>query len=76
MIDIDGTEKTWPLPEAAHEFNFTNSAGLAYEADEARRCIRSKLIQSDAVKHNDSLVIAQIEDEIRKQVGVRYAADD
>lgn len=76
LVDIDGTEKTWPLPEAKHKFNFMNSAGLAYEADEVRRCVRAKLIQSDAVKHNDSLVIAQIEDEIRKQIGVRYAADE
>lgn len=49
--------------------------GLSYEADEVRRCIRLKLTQSDSVTHNNSLVIARIEDEIRKQIGVEYPAD-
>lgn len=74
-MDIDGSEKTWPLPETKRKFNFMNSAGLRYEAEEVRRCIRAKLIQSDSVKHNDSLIIANIEDEIRKQIGVVYEAD-
>lgn len=76
VIDIDGTEKTWPLPEAKHEFNFMNSCGLRYEAEEVRKCIRGKLIQSEWVSHNESLIIANIEDEIRKQIGVHYPADD
>lgn len=76
LIDIDGTEKIWPLPEAKHKFNFINSSGLGYEAEEVRRCILAKKIQSDSAKHNDSLIIAHIEDEIRKQIGVNYAADD
>lgn len=76
MVDIDGTEKTWPLPEAKHKFNFNNSSGLSYEAEEVRRCILAKKTQSESVKHNDSLVIAHIEDEIRKQIGVHYPADD
>jgi len=76
LIDVDGTEKTWPLPEAKHEFNFNNSCGLRYEAEEARKCIRAGKIQSESVSHNESLVIAHIEDEIRKQIGVRYPEDD
>lgn len=76
LIAQDGTEKSWALPDAKHAFNFKNSAGLSYEAEEVRRCIRSKSIQSNSVTHNNSLVIARIEDEIRKQIGVKYAADD
>lgn len=75
MIDIDGRSKTWPLPEPKHKFNFINSCGLRYEAEEVRQCIRSGLIQSSIVSHNESLVIANIEDEIRKQIGVVYPAD-
>lgn len=76
MIDVDGTEKSWPLPQAKYDFNFTNSCGLRYEAEEVRKCIRDGKLESDSVSHNDSLMIANIEDEIRKQLGVKYAEDD
>jgi len=75
LVDVDGQSKTWPLPETKHKSNFVNSSGLRYEADEVRNCIRNGLIQSSTVSHNESLIIASIEDEIRKQVGVVYSAD-
>ncbi|KAJ6625029.1 Trans-1,2-dihydrobenzene-1,2-diol dehydrogenase [Pseudolycoriella hygida] len=75
LIDIDGHEKNWPLPETKHKFNFMNSCGLRYEAEEVRKCIRKGLTQSSIVSHNESLIIARIEDDIRKQIGVVYPAD-
>lgn len=71
----DGSEKTWQLPQAKHPMNFHNSEGLSFEAEEVRRCLRAGLTQSDSVTHNNSLVIAQIEDAIRKQIGVKYDVD-
>lgn len=76
LRDVDGTEKTWPLPAAKYEFNFHNSAGLRYEAEEVRKCIRANQLQSEHVSHNDSLIIAHIETEIRKQIGVVYPEDE
>lgn len=76
LIDIDGTEKTWPLPTAKYEFNFNNSSGLSYEADAVRKLIRAGKTQSDTVSHNESLIIARIQDEIRKQIGVQFPEDD
>ncbi|XP_059616569.1 trans-1,2-dihydrobenzene-1,2-diol dehydrogenase-like [Phlebotomus argentipes] len=77
LTDIDGSVKTWPLPPGRHpHFNFPNSCGLRYEAEEVRKCIRGGLLQSDVVSHNESLVIAKIQDEIRRQIGVKYDADD
>lgn len=73
---MDGTEKTWPLPEARFDFNFINSCGLRYEADEVRKCIREGKKWSDLVTHNDSLLIARIEDEIRRQIGVKFTEDN
>ncbi|XP_076243309.1 trans-1,2-dihydrobenzene-1,2-diol dehydrogenase isoform X2 [Calliopsis andreniformis] len=64
-----------PLPEAKHKFNFVNSAGLRYEAQEVRNCILKGVIESPKVPHDVSLLIAQMEDEIRKQVGVVYPDD-
>lgn len=47
-----------------------------YEAEEVRKCIRAGKKESEHVTHNESLTIARIEDEIRKQIGVKYPEDD
>lgn len=57
------------------EFNFHNSCGLRYEAEEVRRCIKAKRLQSDQVSHNESLTIAKIQDEMRQQIGVTFPED-
>ncbi|XP_015110717.1 trans-1,2-dihydrobenzene-1,2-diol dehydrogenase [Diachasma alloeum] len=64
-----------PLPEAPHEFNFVNSAGLRFEAMEARECIKAGLKESTKISHAESLRIAEIEDELRRQIGVVYPQD-
>lgn len=50
--------------------------GLRYEADVVRKCIREGKTESEHVTHKESLLIACIEDEIRKQIGVTYPADE
>jgi len=64
-----------PLPEAKLKFNYVNSAGLRYEAAEVRACLKANKRESEIVKHSDSLLIAEIEDELRRQIGVVYEAD-
>lgn len=49
---------------------------MRYEADEVRKCIRAGKKESEYVTHSDSLLIARLMDEIRKQIGVKYAQDD
>lgn len=66
----------WPLPNAKYEFNYINGCGLIYEAEEVRKCIREGKKESENVSHNESLLIARIEDEIRKQIGVKYPQDE
>lgn len=73
---MDGTEKTWPLPEAKHAFNYTNSCGLRYEAEEVRKSIRAGKTENKSVTHNESLLFLRIADEIRKQIGVKFPQDD
>lgn len=48
---------------------------MRYEAEEVRQCIRNGLLQSPNVTHSESLAVANIEDEIRRQIGVKYPAD-
>lgn len=71
----DGSVKEWLLPKASQEFNFHNSCGLRYEAEETRKCIRAGKLQSCHASHEDSLKIARIEDELRRQLGVVYPWD-
>lgn len=73
---MDGTIKSWPLPKAKHEFFYPHSCGLRYEADATRQCIRAGLTECETVSHNESLIIARMEDSVRRKIGVRYAADD
>lgn len=76
MTDIDGSLKEFPLPKAKHSFNFPNSCGLRYEAEEARKCINAGLLECETVTHNESILISHIQDEIRKQIGVRFPEDE
>ncbi|XP_077296371.1 trans-1,2-dihydrobenzene-1,2-diol dehydrogenase-like [Arctopsyche grandis] len=71
----DGTWKEFPLPKA-RGFVFTNSAGLMYEAEECRQCIKNGLKESSKMPHEESLNLAKLEDAIRKQIGVHYKQDD
>jgi len=76
VIDVDGTEKHWPLPKARLHFNFPNSCGLRYEIEAVRKCIREGKTECETVSHNESITIARIQDEIRKQLGVKFPEDD
>lgn len=75
IVDVDGSEKSWPLPEGKYDFKYPDCRGCKYEAEEIRKQIRSGKTQSDYITQNDSLLLVRIMDEIRKQIGVKYAAD-
>lgn len=74
-VDLPSGTVNASLSEGAHKFNFINSAGLRFEAEEARNCILKGLIESPKVSHDMSLLIARLEDEIRREVGVVYPED-
>ncbi|XP_043268742.1 trans-1,2-dihydrobenzene-1,2-diol dehydrogenase-like [Venturia canescens] len=67
----------FPLPGglSSKKFNFINSAGLRYEAEHVRYCIRSSRKESERMPHEESILIAEIEDELRRQIGVIYNED-
>ncbi|XP_047105126.1 trans-1,2-dihydrobenzene-1,2-diol dehydrogenase-like [Schistocerca piceifrons] len=64
------------LPTASKSFNFVNSAGLRYEAMEVRRCLREGLLESPKITHAESKLIAELEDKLRKEIGVTYEQDE
>jgi len=42
---------------------------------EAQRCWRAGLVESPAMTHAETLALMGVMDEIRRQIGLRYAAD-
>ncbi|KAM4603079.1 trans-1,2-dihydrobenzene-1,2-diol dehydrogenase [Polymixia lowei] len=72
---VNGKETQYPVPEPYLPLNFTNSTGMRYEAEEVRQCLLKGLKESPGMSHADSLLLAEVEDEARRQVGVVYSQD-
>lgn len=77
IIGPDGKETVFPeLPEGQFKFHYEASRGLRFEPEEIRKYIRAGKTECEVVSLNDSLIVARVEDEIRRQLGVSYPADD
>ncbi|XP_062860523.1 trans-1,2-dihydrobenzene-1,2-diol dehydrogenase [Trichomycterus rosablanca] len=72
---VNGKETDYPVPEPYLPTNFINSTGMRYEAEEVRRCLLQGLKESPCMSHVDSALLAEIMDECRRQVGVKYIQD-
>ena len=74
---LDTPEGTleYPLPEAKIPFNYTNSAGLRYEAQHLRECLQKGLVESPVISLDETLLLAELMEDVRKQVGVDYPQD-
>jgi len=73
------TEKmTWHRPDHDDEQIAVTwpGAGYTYEAEEAARCVRAGLLESEQVPLADSLAVMRILDEIRAQIGLVYPFED
>ncbi|TWW67463.1 trans-1,2-dihydrobenzene-1,2-diol dehydrogenase [Takifugu flavidus] len=74
-LEVNGKVTEYPLPEPYLPLNFPNSTGMRYEAEEVRQCLLKGLKESTTMSHADSLLLAELEDEVRRQVGVVYSQD-
>ncbi|XP_054474494.1 trans-1,2-dihydrobenzene-1,2-diol dehydrogenase-like [Anoplopoma fimbria] len=74
-LEVNGKETQYPVPDPYLPLNFLNSTGMRYEAEEVRQCLLKGLKESAVMSHADSLLLAEVEDEIRRQVGVVYSQD-
>ncbi|XP_063334786.1 trans-1,2-dihydrobenzene-1,2-diol dehydrogenase [Pelmatolapia mariae] len=72
---VNEKETEYPVPEPYLPLNFINSTGMRYEAEEVRQCLLKGLKESTVMSHADSLLLVELEDEIRRQVGVVYSQD-
>jgi predicted dehydrogenase len=64
----DGSTRTIDTPYLGN--------GYVHEAIEAQRCWRAGLLESPGMTHDETLALMAVMDEIRRQVGLHYAADD
>ncbi|XP_017279094.2 trans-1,2-dihydrobenzene-1,2-diol dehydrogenase [Kryptolebias marmoratus] len=74
-IIVNGRETRFPVPEPRLPLNFPNTTGMRYEAEEVRQCLLKGLKESAVMSHADSILLAELEDEIRRQLGVVYSQD-
>jgi dihydrodiol dehydrogenase / D-xylose 1-dehydrogenase (NADP) len=65
----------FPLPKSDVEFNFVNSVGLSYEAEEVRKCLQSGKKESSRMPLAESERVMEIMDEVRRQLGVVFPQD-
>lgn len=64
------------LPVTSKTYNFHKSVGLLYEAEEARKCIKSGKIESSNITHEESIQLAHHMDLLRQQIGVIFPQDE
>jgi predicted dehydrogenase len=67
VVLADGTSRTVQTPVIGN--------GYAHEAIEAQRCYLAGLIESPGMTHDETLALMGVMDDIREQIGLRYAAD-
>lgn len=77
-LELETPEKThkFDLPDTKLPFNLLNSGQLAHEAQHVRECLQKGLTESPKLTHAETILVAEIMEEIRKQVGVHYPQDD
>ena len=68
--------KDFPVPAGAkHSFNFNNSANMSYESKHVRDCLLAGKTESPLVSLDETLTMASIMEQVRKQIGVVYNQD-
>jgi len=71
----NGEVLEFPLAKAKYDYNFLNSSGLGFEAQHVRECLLKGFKQSPALYHSETLTIAELMEDVRKQIGVVYPQD-
>src|SRR5699024_4789285 len=71
-VTVNGQSHDFSRAEGPGQYHFGGSSGLKYEAHEVRRVILAGRTESEVMPHRDSVMIARISDEIRRQLGVHF----
>ncbi|KAB0804935.1 hypothetical protein PPYR_01905 [Photinus pyralis] len=74
MITPSGTIEC-ELPTSTANFTLLRSNGLAYEAEEVRKCLELGLTESPKMTHAESLELAELMNTVRQSLGVTFKQD-
>ncbi|XP_023591973.1 trans-1,2-dihydrobenzene-1,2-diol dehydrogenase, partial [Trichechus manatus latirostris] len=72
---VNEEHKEFPLPPVPCKFNFPNGAGMTYEANHVRKCLRKGLKESPVMPLAESELLADILEEVRKVIGITFPQD-
>jgi dihydrodiol dehydrogenase / D-xylose 1-dehydrogenase (NADP) len=76
-IETPGGKQSWVLPTGnIHPFNYGNGGNMSYEAQHVRDCLLAGKLESPLISLDETLIIAQIMQDIRTQAGVVYPQDE
>jgi len=64
---------SYPLPEPPEKTLYLNSVGFVYEINSVRKALLEGKTEATQIDHEDSVLIAEIQDEILHQVGIVLA---
>jgi len=73
---VNSKEISHPLPEPKDPLFYNNSQGMIYEMQCIRKCLLKGSKECSTMPLDHSIVIMEIMDEIRRQVGVVYPEDE
>jgi len=75
-IETPDGKKSFALPTGEKvPYNFKNSANMAFESQHVRECLLKGLTESPLVSLDETLLMAEIMEDIRVQAGVSYPQD-
>eukprot|EP01102_Stenamoeba_stenopodia_P022158 TRINITY_DN9140_c0_g1_i1.p1 TRINITY_DN9140_c0_g1~~TRINITY_DN9140_c0_g1_i1.p1 ORF type:complete len:357 (+),score=74.68 TRINITY_DN9140_c0_g1_i1:35-1072(+) len=79
LVKLDGKEEEsheCTLPSKGEGYNFINSSGLVYEAEEVHNCLERGQSESKIVSHEFSLALVSVLDSIRSHIKLRYPKEE
>ncbi len=70
VYDKPTVSKEYPLPEPSMPSNYPNCTGMRYEAEEVYDCLMKGQLESRVMPLDQTIVVAEIAQEVLKQIGV------
>ncbi|VVC33299.1 Oxidoreductase, N-terminal,NAD(P)-binding domain,Oxidoreductase, C-terminal [Cinara cedri] len=74
-VTVNNNDYEFIQPVTRKPTLFPSSVQLRYEIEHVRQCLKKGLIESPTVTLNNSYIVLEILDELRKQIGVKFEED-
>uniref|UniRef100_A0A1I7SG03 Oxidoreductase n=1 Tax=Bursaphelenchus xylophilus TaxID=6326 RepID=A0A1I7SG03_BURXY len=69
------TTVKYSYPASEHDYNYSHSSGLSYEADHVYRKIKEGQIESEKMSHEETIAIHEVLEKVKKDLGVVFPQD-